>query len=260
MITFSCYLVTDGITFAKNASNIFYLMHPTENSHTKVIIIRVNEYSDSLLILKTIDDEGIIKSFVFRKSKNKKKQQGILYPSSRVLLTPQRKSVGKLPTIKEISSLQETLEFYFNPIKQSILFFCCEVIDTLFKEGFRSKSLFLLFNTIKQKVETENVEMLSSIPLFFISRMTDILGISLTKEEVTKVSERSTQKISEEQIVQLLKITELESETYETFKKRVTLSVKARRELLLFYISYIETLYSVRKKIKSHLIFAQILE
>jgi len=144
---------------------------------TKAIVINSIKYSDTSLIVNCYTKEFGIKTYMLRgilKSKKGNLKKAYFQPLTQLQMVAYHNDKGNLNSIKEaqISNFYQTL--HTDIVKQSLVLFLSEILNSVLKEEESNPALFTYLETALIWVDTH--DKIANFHLLFLLNLTKYLG------------------------------------------------------------------------------------
>lgn len=146
--------------------------------NTKAIVLSSLKYGDSSLIVKCYTQEDGVKSYLLQgvlKRKKGKVNKSSFLPLSIIQINASHNNKGNLNSISESSVLTPFKTLHVDLIKQSIVFFLSEFLNSILgeEEGENNILFDFLENTI---IWLDDHDQVANFHLFFLIQLTKFLG------------------------------------------------------------------------------------
>lgn len=156
---------------------------------SKGIVFRSLKYSETSLILDIYTLEKGLRSYIISGVRNKKSKTkaGIMQISSLVEIVAYDKSQSSLQRIKEIKPSYLYKQIPFKVVKSSLAIFMMELCRKTIKESENNERLFDFVESWLIHLDSTE-EKLGNVPLIFMLRLAEELGLGLQNNYSPKTS------------------------------------------------------------------------
>lgn len=138
----------------------------------KGILLRKINYSDTSLIVTVYTFSRGIQTFIFQGGK---KRSHALYPMSQLEIDYYKRPDSELGKLTNVQLIKGPSEIPFHPVRSAIAFFMADVLYQCLKTDQADRHLFEFLE--EQIEELDQTKEMGLIPLFFLIRLTKMLGI-----------------------------------------------------------------------------------
>jgi DNA repair protein RecO (recombination protein O) len=140
----------------------------------KGLLLRKVNYGETSLVLTLFTFNHGLKSFIFKGAK--KKKGAILLPLAFLEITYFERVENQLGQLTQADLLMHFNDVLFDPRKSAVLFFMCDILNSVIREeNIPQQELFLFLSA--ELVELDKSPFEANYPLYFMMALTRFLGV-----------------------------------------------------------------------------------